>query len=463
MSKFDKWSKFLVLAFIILFLSVSSPAKATTIQAETTTRTGSCGPLSQWVSSYPFSYYVQRFNHYWPQNNVNQLYVNFLGKNPSMQVVFYICKGVISNTIQDATCTGSGQSVFGTETKTIASSTVGYTWTPATPIEIGSQDLTFISVTKATNFAMGIYQSGTVNDYCYTYDISYPMGGWTPSGYDSRHKSLDFTSYYADDFKMPANMQVMLISPADGQSYYQTSLVFSGYFRADNKTADGITIEIFNKDLNQTVKKSFAMSNGVRDASGVKTFGNIGDSVATPMAYNLAGASQWTAWLTWGGVRVSTNTPINNFFLGSSTNPIYNNQTFSTSTICIDDDLTSVTGQFSCAWKVSMSWMFYPSESSLDSLKVSSQKFKESFPFNVYFQLTTTVSSVIASTTITQNGSIGLPMIDSEKHIYITPFLSSSSVPKAIGQANTTLIRNTLVWLAWLIVAIAIFFEIRKF
>lgn len=454
----------IVSLIIIGVASFSRMGLAATITAETTVRTGNCGPISQYATSYPFSYYVQRFNHFAPQNNLSKLDVNFLGRNPLMQVTFNICEGTISNTLADATCTGAGQKMVSTSsTVTIASSTGAYSWIPAEPVKIDAQDNYFFAVTKATNFAMNLYQNGQAGQTCYTYGVTYPATGWTPSWLDSRGKAMDFTTYYDDTYHMPANLQVQLDTPADGSTYYQASLYFSGMFRDDSQQAKTLVIQVFNKDLNQTIQKSFALASSTF-RTGARTFGPTGSDLVTYLdtPYDLPGNSYWTAWLSSSTVIVSTGTPRNNFFVGTTTNPIYQNLNFSAADVCYNDDLSSITGQFSCAFKTAMAWCFYPSQASLDTLNSNSQGLKNAFPFNVYFQLTTTVTNTIASTTMDKNGTIGVPMIRTDRTIYVLPVLSSSSMPNLIGQTNTTLIRNSLIWIMWLLVAVAIFFEIRN-
>ena len=83
------------------------------------------------------------------------------------------------------------------------------------------------------------------------------------------------------------------------------------------------------------------------------------------------------------------------------------------------------------------------------------------FHLILIFSLTDTVSNTVASTTLNATGTIGVPMIDKNKNIYIAPFLSSSTLPNAIGQTNADLVRNTISWLIWLALAVGLFFEFK--
>lgn len=453
-----KLAKFLsILPIVSLFFLLVSSAQAATVLDTQTTITGSCGPIDSYATSYPFSYYTQRINHY--ANNINKITFNFLGRNPQKSIGFYICEGLAGGTASDSTCTGSGQSVAGYENIVIASSTAAYNWIPSEPILLKSATNYFISVTSATNFALSIYQSGDAAT-CYTYNISKPMSGWTPSWLNARNKSLYFVNYYDDEFRNPKNLEVQLISPAEGSEYWLASAAFSGLYRDDNRQADSLYVKIYNKDLNQTIIKNFSLAS-TSVATGTRTFGNSFDDVATFMNYQMPGSAYWTAWLATNTIQISSDTPANNFLIGTTTNPLYNQFSLKAEDLCIDDDLNTIQGQVSCAAKTAAAWCFQPSQSAMDKLGTSWVGLKGAFPFNMFYGLTDSVINTIASTTMNQNDTIGLPMIDGDKNIEIMPVLSSSSMANAIGTENTNTIRSTFIWIAWAMIAFLIFVEIR--
>jgi hypothetical protein len=118
-------------------------------------------------------------------------------------------------------------------------------------------------------------------------------------------------------------------------------------------------------------------------------------------------------------------------------------------------------GDLECAGKKLLVWALNPSTDSLDLLAKSADDIKTKFPFSAYFQLTTIVSDSIATTTTGMSGGLGMPFIDTGGDFTILPIISSTTLPNAIGEANTGLFRSTIQWIMWLSVAILIYIQVR--
>jgi hypothetical protein len=59
------------------------------------------------------------------------------------------------------------------------------------------------------------------------------------------------------------------------------------------------------------------------------------------------------------------------------------------------------------------------------------------------------------------SGGLGMPFIDTGGDFTILPIISSTTLPNAIGEANTGLFRSTIQWIMWLSVAILIYIQVR--
>jgi len=147
--------------------------------------------------------------------------------------------------------------------------------------------------------------------------------------------------------------------------------------------------------------------------------------------------------------------------------------TFDFDHICDDIDLSGVFGwgDIYCGVKSAIYtagyYSFIPSCSSLNSIGGNFNSFKRSFPFNTFFDLTDSLNSAIVSA---QNSTstphnFSLPFIrktaTSSKY-YMLPVLASSSFVNLIGQNNYNLYLNTLGFIWWLLIAVIVYFTVRK-
>lgn len=393
------------------------------------------------------------------KNNVSKIDLKFAGKNPEMTVVFYICSGDPSGNVNnDFNCNaGTSTILWESGSVTIASSTDNYTLTLPTPV--GTTGNWYLSIAHPT---FPIYMQIIVSNYssCGVVGIGSEI---TLNGYPGNPGCSPFyfrtylyrKTYYSNTIL--TDLSVTLLTPENNAKAGLYSPTFRGFYRDDGHLASDIVLVINNLTTGGSSTKAFSLASTTH-SSTTKSFGTILDDVATPMGYSEKGTSTWTAYLKAGSVQISVAPRVNTFVIGDPA-PIV---TLSTTSVCKNDDLDSISGQFTCALKMAFAWLVYPSQDSIDSLKTSGQEIKESFPFTVYFQLTDTVSETISSTTLNTNGSIGIPMINKQGDIYVAPILSSSSLPNAVGATNANLIRNTISWLIWLALALLLFFEIKN-
>jgi hypothetical protein len=125
---------------------------------------------------------------------------------------------------------------------------------------------------------------------------------------------------------------------------------------------------------------------------------------------------------------------------------------------------TDFTGQIgngvNCAFRSATCYLFSPHQYNLDQFNTQYNNFKLVFPFNTFFDLASTTKNAFASSTISNNQTIGLPNIrktGTTTQYYIQPLLSSSTMSSFIGSSNATLFRNTISYLLYGLTAGAIF------
>lgn len=106
-----------------------------------------------------------------------------------------------------------------------------------------------------------------------------------------------------------------------------------------------------------------------------------------------------------------------------------------------------------------------PNCSALDFFQSSYDNFKETPPFNIFYQFTDTIETAISSTTATTSATLGIPWVrntDATNTIYMLPVISSSSLSNAIGSSNVSMIRLTLGWIFWIFGALIAILMIWK-
>lgn len=113
--------------------------------------------------------------------------------------------------------------------------------------------------------------------------------------------------------------------------------------------------------------------------------------------------------------------------------------------------------------KFAWSMFFDVDPKSVTYLMNGVEKFKSSFPLNTFFSLTDVAREVMASTTLQNNSTLDIPLIDTEGQIYMQPVLASGTMSNLIGQDNSNLFRKFLDWMLWIgLAGIIVFIVISK-
>lgn len=142
---------------------------------------------------------------------------------------------------------------------------------------------------------------------------------------------------------------------------------------------------------------------------------------------------------------------------------------YSIATIC-DGIATSTVGDIMCGFKYAIvasgQFLFYPSCESINLISQSYNEFKHAFPFNTYFDLTTTINKAIdtsLATTTSQNFSIPfIRKLATTSEIYMLPVLSSTTISNTIGVTNYATMKLTFGFIWWLLSALIVFFIVTK-
>jgi len=124
-------------------------------------------------------------------------------------------------------------------------------------------------------------------------------------------------------------------------------------------------------------------------------------------------------------------------------------------TIC--DSVATSSGEFfddfryglECGARKFVWWLTDIDPKSIGFFSGNVEKLKESFPLNTVYSIVGIFQDTIASTTLSDNGSFPMPMIDKEGNIEMIPVISSSSLPATIGAENSSLFRTAQDWLLY--------------
>lgn len=170
--------------------------------------------------------------------------------------------------------------------------------------------------------------------------------------------------------------------------------------------------------------------------------------------------------INWGSVSDYQNKyPTNDDGLPACLPPSYD-----ITTICEGIDTSGTLGYVQCSIKYALvsasQFMFYPSCSSLYDITNNYDKFKHSFPFNTYFDLTSSISKAIdtsLSTSTTQ--SLSIPFIRktaTSSEYYMLPVISSTTITNTIGTTNYNTLKLTFGFIWWVISAVIVFLIVTK-
>lgn len=152
--------------------------------------------------------------------------------------------------------------------------------------------------------------------------------------------------------------------------------------------------------------------------------------------------------------------------------PECKNPTWDISGVCEGVDTWDLIGQWTCSIRGGLGWagiaLFSPSCNSLDWVYDSYNDFKDSFPFNAFFDLTDSIDSAITTaknSTSTAGGSFSIPFIRktaTSSEYYMLPVMSSTTISNTIGVTNYNGFRTTIGYIWWIIVAGIVFLIIWK-
>jgi len=163
-------------------------------------------------------------------------------------------------------------------------------------------------------------------------------------------------------------------------------------------------------------------------------------------------------------------TPIDFRVLATSTHNILGNASTSLQeiltqyeeTICADLDMSSISGMILCALKRAGLFMFKPNDSSITTFIQSYLEFKETFPFNAFFGITTAIQTGVATSTVAMSETVKIPFINiGTSTIGTLSVISSTSLSNLIGTKNNNTFRLSLIYFGWLLVAGIIYLTIR--
>jgi hypothetical protein len=115
-----------------------------------------------------------------------------------------------------------------------------------------------------------------------------------------------------------------------------------------------------------------------------------------------------------------------------------------------------------CGVRKIIFWTFLPDKNTVARFYNNAALVQTVFPFNTYFSLVQIGKDAIATTTLNNNDTFGIPLITTAGSFYILPVLASSSMPNTIGVENTNLLRTTLGYIFYMVVSILIIVIIFK-
>lgn len=136
----------------------------------------------------------------------------------------------------------------------------------------------------------------------------------------------------------------------------------------------------------------------------------------------------------------------------------------------IENATSTLFGQLKCSIKFGLGVagvaLFSPSCDSLYSFQNNFNSFKESFPFNTFYEFIDTIDAAIDTSLATTTGNtFSVPFIRktaTSSEYYAIPVISTSTYPKIIGQSNYNIIRLAEEYIYWILAAVLVYFIIIK-
>jgi hypothetical protein len=394
-------------------------------------------------------------------NNISGMWFHVTQEDTTFE--FYICKGTpsIGDFNTSYNCTASGNTLI-YHSSAVNGSNTGQSFLYFTPVALTIGDAYYFSVKTLT----GANTLGYTQSTCYSGGYSFTQAG---SGYPT--DDFMFKTYYDDNYNPAPTFQINFIKPAlDGSSIYYTMPDYINFsyenplnwyptikFMVRRQATTGNTAwpDFIPASIFTTSKLA---STTVITASS--TF-QLPDGIYDIRADFAGRTPEW--------IEVATTT----FMI--ATGGDYGGYSFSTTTpgTCFDniplwsvEDLCgTATTTIRCMIKESFSslgqTLFSPSCDAIANFKTSYSLFKQSFPFNAFFELTGTITSVASSTTATTSGTLKIPFINTGGDYYMLDAVSSSTLSNWIGASNYNLFRTTIGYFFWLVAVAIVFFTIK--
>jgi hypothetical protein len=137
----------------------------------------------------------------------------------------------------------------------------------------------------------------------------------------------------------------------------------------------------------------------------------------------------------------------------------------------IENATSTLFGQLRCSIKfgitVSLTGLFSPNCDSIVALQDNYNDFKESFPFNVYFELADTIDTAVdsASSSTSTTAAFRIPLIRktaTSSEYYMASGISSTSVSNTIGTSNYSVFYLTVGFVYWILLAFITYLVLRK-
>jgi hypothetical protein len=299
-----------------------------------------------------------------------------------------------------------------------------------------------IGLTSGENYYFGIRMELGANDIQVKYNSIIPDGMILNEA--QFENTTIYSEYYSTTYIPPLNYVLTPIYPLNSDTIASSTVEISGTYLQPDLTMDYINIRIFDFADNQTTNNYTAIAS---------TSGQFLKKVSL-----IDGIYEWQAYFGF-----SIDGRIDTMLWASSTPQIFTvNKMGIQAEVCSGIATSTIMGGIECGFKKVMMWAVTPSQGAMTSLYNSYLDMKEAFPFNAYFGLTDALTEGIGTTTPTMDDNFSMPFITATGTVYMLPIVSSSSMPRLIGQNNTNLFRNSITWILWLMAGSLIFFQFKR-
>ena len=397
------------------------------------------------------------------QNNISYIYVYYHTGTSTIS----ICSGVPADTntpdleANGVDCNWPGNSLLRKETLSDAGHAGGYALSSPVGTTVGN-NYYFIFSGNTNSAQAGYCASG--------------CGGGLVVGGEPQATTLAFHTYYSTTYNPPATFQLNLLTPsptAPFTTYYGQPASYTFTYENPLNWYPQIRFMVKRKaDARASAWPNYINSSTFWTSSvATSTLTFATSTFQLPDGYYDLDVYFW-ANIPTSPVHATSTFTINTggTYGGYSfaTSTLLTPPTFSTADICGDIATTTTFGAIECglmkAFIGTITWAFAPSFDTLTNFRVSFELFKGCFPFNTYFQLTDTITSVVSSTATSTAGTVKIPFIHTITGggtFYMLDAVSSSTLSNWIGVSNYNLFRTTIGYFFWLIAVAVVFFTVK--